>query len=321
MTISAEPPSAQSPQRFPDFYIVGHSKSGTTALYEMLRRHPQIYMPDLKEPTFFATDLRPRLQQRVPEPETLADYLALFAHAGAEQRVGEASSLYLFSRDAAGAIATAQPAARIVAILREPASFLRSLHLQLLQIHNETEKSLRSALSLEQARRRGERIPSSCSRPQALLYSERVRYVEQLRRYHAVFAPEQVLTLVYDDFRDDNEATVRQVLRFLAVDDAQPLQTLEANPTVGVRSVRLHRLKHALRNADGPIARTARAAGETLMTGRTRAVVQRSMYGRTPPADEQLMLELRRRFAGEVVALSDYLGRDLVSLWGYDSLG
>jgi hypothetical protein len=32
------------------------------------------------------------------------------------------------------------------------------------------------------------------------------------------------------------------------------------------------------------------------------------------------MLELRRRFKGEVEALSDYLGRDLVSLWGYDSI-
>ena len=32
------------------------------------------------------------------------------------------------------------------------------------------------------------------------------------------------------------------------------------------------------------------------------------------------MLELRRRYRPEVVALSEYLGRDLVSLWGYDRL-
>jgi hypothetical protein len=30
------------------------------------------------------------------------------------------------------------------------------------------------------------------------------------------------------------------------------------------------------------------------------------------------MAELRRRFRGEVEALGEYLGRDLVSLWGYD---
>ena len=45
------------------------------------------------------------------------------------------------------------------------------------------------------------------------------RYVEQLRRYLALFPPEQVLVLIYDDFRCDNEATVREVLRFLDVDD------------------------------------------------------------------------------------------------------
>ena len=49
---AAEPGPAG--RRVPDFFIVGHAKSGTTALYEMLRAHPQIFMPDLKEPKFFA---------------------------------------------------------------------------------------------------------------------------------------------------------------------------------------------------------------------------------------------------------------------------
>ena len=35
-------------------------------------------------------------------------------------------------------------------------------------------------------------------------------------------------------------------------------------------------------------------------------------------ADEELMRELRRRFKGEVEAISEYLGRDLITLWGYD---
>jgi hypothetical protein len=32
------------------------------------------------------------------------------------------------------------------------------------------------------------------------------------------------------------------------------------------------------------------------------------------------MVELRRRFKPEVLALSEYLERDLVALWGYDRL-
>src|SRR5271165_5706185 len=130
-----EPAADPRPGRIPDFFIVGHAKSGTTALYEMLRRHPEIFMPDSKEPWFFASDMRRRFNPPGSDgpPETLADYLALFTPAAPGQLAGEASSSYLWSRTAAAAIAAAQPEARIIAILREPASFLRSLHLQLLQ--------------------------------------------------------------------------------------------------------------------------------------------------------------------------------------------
>src|SRR5438105_3212574 len=85
-------------RRVPDFFIVGHHKSGTTALYEMLRRRPQIYMPDVKEPRFFASDLRD-LAQLDPDaaPETLEAYLSLFDAAGKDQRIGEASPSYLRS--------------------------------------------------------------------------------------------------------------------------------------------------------------------------------------------------------------------------------
>ncbi len=56
----------------PDFFVVGHQKSGTTALYEMLRSHPEVFMPTLKEPRFFATDLRSRLRPpALPQAPTL----------------------------------------------------------------------------------------------------------------------------------------------------------------------------------------------------------------------------------------------------------
>ncbi len=235
-------------ERVPDFFIVGHAKSGTSALYEMLRRHPQIYMPDGKEPWFFASDMRPRFQppRAGPQFETLEDYLALFDAARPEQCVGEASSSYLWSHTAARAIAEVQPAARIIAILREPASFLRSLHLQLLRTHVESQKDLRKAISLEAARRDGRRIPRRSHRPQLLQYSQHVRYVEQLRRYHAVLPAEQVLVLIYDDFRRDNERTVRTVLRFLEIDDNSPIEVITANPTIGMRSQQLDELVHSL---------------------------------------------------------------------------
>ena len=312
----------------PDFFIAGHHKCGTTALYEMLRRHPQIYMPDRKEPKFFASDLRQRTQRAdTGDPETLDEYLSLFADASPEQRAGEASPLYLWSQTAASEIAQVQPAARILAVLREPASFLRSLHLHWLLHHVETEKDFQRAISFEEDRRQGRRIPRSSYWPQALLYSDQVRYVEQLRRFHAVFPQDQVLVLIYDDFRRDNEATVRRVLRFLDVDDTTPLQLIETNRTkVQVRAVRLDALVRTVYTARGPLSRTAKTAVRTLAPERLRrdafqAARRRVVWSEPRPPDERFMLELRRRFRGEVVALSEYLSRDLVSLWGYDRLG
>src|SRR5437660_10586592 len=91
----------------PDFLIVGHHKSGTTAMYEMLRRHPQIYMPALKEPRYFASDLREQFEGASSGrlPHTLEEYLALFDDAATGQVKGEASPSYLRSSVAARAIA------------------------------------------------------------------------------------------------------------------------------------------------------------------------------------------------------------------------
>jgi hypothetical protein len=313
--------------RRPDFFLVGQPKSGTTALYEMLRRHPQIFMPAGKEPWFFASELHERTPPR-PEgtPVTLEQYLALFDAASPDQRAGEATALYLWSRTAAAAIAEVSPDARIVAILREPASLLRSLHLQFVQSYVETEPDLRAALQLEPARREGRRLPRYTYWPLALAYSDHVRYVEQLRRYEEHFAPERMLVLIYDDLRADNQATLRKVLRFLEVDDTVTIDPIEANPSVRARSQRVHELVHAVSVGRGPLSRTVKGTIKTLTPRRLRrgalhAAQRHVVYTEPQEPDRALMAELRQRYRGEVVALGEHLGRDLVSLWGYDDAG
>jgi hypothetical protein len=334
MTVSPDPTRVQAPAvaRAPDFFIVGHAKSGTTALYEMLRQHPQIYMPDHKEPWFFArsnphpqADGERSIAFTGRRMETMEDYLALFRGATPDQLVGEASTSYLWSTTAASRIAEVRSDARIIAIFREPASFLRSLHLQLVTNRHETEKDLCKAIALDDARREDRHIPKYSYWPQALIYSDRVRYVDQLRRYHAVFPREQVLVLIYDDFRRDNAGTVRQVVRFLGVDGTEELDVLEANPTIGVRSVRLHSLIRVLVLGRGPVSGALKSTIKAITSARLRKefvypLRRRLVYRYPEPPEEEVMLELRRRFKGEVVALSEYLGRDLVSLWGYESI-
>ena len=319
-------PAGRSQGRLPDFFVVGQPKSGTTALYEMLRRHPRIFMPENKEPWFFAAELQERTPPR-PQgtPRTLEEYLAIFAPAAPDQIVGEATPLYLWSQTAAIRIAEVRPDARIIAILREPASLLHSLHLQWVKSYVETETDFRTALSLEPARREGRDVPRYTYWPRALRYSEHVRYVEQLRRYEALFPAEQMQVLIYDDFRADNEGSLRRVLGFLGVDDGSPIATMEANPTVGVRSQRLHHLLHAVSVGRGPFSRAVKASVKavtprTLRRDALFATQRRLVYTAPSPPEGELMVELRRRFKGEVEALSEHLGRDLITLWGYDRL-
>jgi hypothetical protein len=313
--------------RPPDFFIVGQLKSGTTALFEMLRLHPQIFMPDRKEPRFFATEMHVRDAPRPGgTPKTLDEYLSWFDAAGPDETIGEASAVYLWSHAAARGIAEVQPKARIIAIFREPASMLRSLHLEWVQIHVETETDFRRAIELEASRRQGLNVPNHTYWPSLLLYSDHVRYAEQLRRYQALFPPEQMLTLIYDDFREDNDATIREILRFLEVDDTLPLQTWDANPSVRVRSRRAHELLHAVGVGRGPVTRAVKGAVKAVAPQRLRHAMwaeaeRRFVYTEPEQPDEELMIELRRRFKGEVVALGELLDRDLVTLWGYDELG
>lgn len=322
----AAPSEPAAPGRLPDFFLVGQLKSGTTALYEMLGQHPEIFMPDRKEPRFFAEEMYHRDPPRPGgTPQTLEEYLQWFEAARPDQLIADASPSYLWSRTAAQRIAELRPSARIVAVVREPASMVRSLHLELVQLYVETETDLRRAISLEGPRREGRHLSRHTYWPKMLQYAEFTRYVEQLSRYNEAFPAEQILVLVYDDFRHDNKATLRQVLRFLDLDDSVALAQTEANPSVRVRSPRVHELVHAVSVGHGPASRAVKGAIKALTPRPVRqralyATQKRIVFDEPEPPDEELMRELRRRYKPEVVALSEYLGRDLVSLWGYDQL-
>ncbi|HEX3434361.1 MAG TPA: sulfotransferase domain-containing protein [Solirubrobacteraceae bacterium] len=321
--------AAATVARSPDFLIVGHQKCGTTALYMMLSQHPQVFMPDVKEPWYFARELRapfdkPSMRNR---PNTLEDYLSLFADARADQVAGEASPQMVRSHLAAQEIAELRPDARIVVLLREPAAFLRSLHLQFVSTHIEDEPDLGKALELEESRRHGDQLPSRSLSPQSLLYSDHVRYAEQLQRLHDAFPREQVLVLIYEEFRRDNMATLRQVLEFLGVDPDAPIEPVETKKLEDVRSMRLHQLRRAIRKAGlnpasrGRVVKALDALPPRALTGDSiSAAFRRVAYRPQRPADDELMLELRRRFKPQVEAAGEYLGRDLVTLWGYDRI-
>src|SRR6187455_3134082 len=110
--------------RWPDFYIVGAPKAGTTSLYEYLAGHPDVFLPQRKELRYFGSDLAHRRRHELSEEEFLDHY----AGAPSGRQWGNAYVWYLYSRSAAAEIHAVRPDARIVVMLRDPVRALYALH-------------------------------------------------------------------------------------------------------------------------------------------------------------------------------------------------
>ena len=102
----------------PNFLVIGAPKAGTTSLHLHLRAHPEIFMPELKEPRFFGYEGE---GERLKFPiRTLEEYTALFDAVTDETAIGEATPHYLVYPGAAQRIRDLLPGARLIASLRDP---------------------------------------------------------------------------------------------------------------------------------------------------------------------------------------------------------
>jgi hypothetical protein len=311
----------------PHFVIVGHSKSGTTALHDMLAQHSQVFMTRRKEPNFFATDLCSATIPGSFRQMTAAEYRDLFAEAPLNAICGESSASNLFSETAARTMAAWNPSMKLIAILREPVDFLQSYHQQMLKnpiSDGESVKNFQRALGLEPLRQQGRKVPHGQQVPQLLYYSERVRYRSQIERLYEHFPAQQVLILIYDDFRRDNHAVLRQVCRFLEVDESFCFLPMERNSGVTVRSRKVQQALLALSHGRAgwrPIKNLVKTFLPSSIPRRAMAWTYQSIaFGPKSDIHHELKRSLKIRFHPEVVAISELLGRDLVHEWGYDSL-
>ncbi|MBA2377600.1 MAG: sulfotransferase, partial [Rubrobacter sp.] len=204
---------------YPDFFIVGAPRCGTTFMYEYLSRHPQIFMSPAKEPQYFATDLDSG--SYLDSLTFLRDrnrYLSLFEGAQPGQLTGEGSTWYLYSREAARNIKAANAEARIIIMLRDPVEMLYSLHGRRVYGGSEDLLNFGDALAAEEDRKRGLRMPARARNIQALFYRDVGRYTEQVQRYLDTFGQEQVQVIIFEEFRADPATAYRETLEFLGVD-------------------------------------------------------------------------------------------------------
>jgi hypothetical protein len=293
--------------RRPDFYIIGAPKAGTTAMYEYLRQHPQIYMPERKELRYFGSDL----EIRDRTPLTLEQYLDYFRDAGDAARVGTAYVWYLYSSNAAREIHEFAPHASVLVMLRNPVDAIYALHSENLFNGNEDIADIRAALAAEPDRRAGRRIPPHSHLVQGLFYSEVPRYSRQLERYFDVFGRDCVHVIIFDDFVSDPAAAYRETLAFLGVDTAfSPREFAVINANKRVRS---EAFRHWLSHPPHLPRRIIRATVPQRLRRGAYELAKRANVTTParPPMPADLRQQLRDQFAPEIDRLGRLLGRDL----------
>jgi Sulfotransferase family len=189
--------------RLPDFLLLGAPKCGTSALHAALARHPGLYLSEPKEPKFFLTDGPPPASGGEPgDVETWRehvwrrpDYENLFAAAPPGARCGESTVFYLYDLAAQRRIRALLPAARLIAVLRDPVDRAHSNWAHLHGARLEPEADFLAALNREP-----ERIAAGWA--PFWRYTALGRYGRQLEHLFGLFPPEQVLLLRYRELRD-----------------------------------------------------------------------------------------------------------------------
>ena len=293
----------------PNFFIVGAPKCGTTALYEYLRCHPNIFMSEVKEPHFFAKDLG-----TYPRIKTQEDYTRLF-EASREQhtRVGEASVYYLRSSVALANIHSFNPQAKIIAMFRNPVEMVHSMHSQLLYWSEEIEPDFETAWRLQERRSRGLDIPPGSRGAFLLQYRDVGRFGTQTERVLSHFPPSQVKLILYDDFTASPAAIYQDVVEFLEIphDGRTEFPRINENKRARVAWLRqfyrkppavIHGMVRGLKSAIGE---------EAIAAAKQRVVDMNTVRERRRPLSPAFRAELVETFREEVALLGRLLNRDL----------
>lgn len=288
----------------PNFFVVGAPKSGTTALYSFLSKHPLIFMSKPKEPQFFAADICGD-QRNV---RTLSEYLNCFKEART-RLIGEASTCYLASSIAASDIRQFCPEARIVIMLRNPIEVMRAEHSERLVGGSEHITNFERALDSREPRiyRSGPFKGQQVVRPS---YRGMTLFSQQVKRFLHAFGRQKVHIILYDEFARNASLSCQNVLAFLGLPPNWEcaVEVVNAN-----RRIRSKVIQDLLRYPPRALQGLAR----TLLPAATRAKIATRLYNlnvefvKRPTLDREFSRRLVCEYREEVQELARLIDRDL----------
>lgn len=277
-------------QHRPDFLYIGTSKAGSTWLFNVLARHPDVFLASNKGLYYFDAHF----------DRGAAWYLDHFRGSDGLVR-GEVSHSYLSSPEAPARIAALAPEVRLLVCLREP-----------------VDRAFSDYLDLRKNQQFDGPFGAALDRYPRLL--DRGHYATHLRRYLDLFPREQLLVQLFDDLKADPQAYADRVFEFLGVPRlVLPPSDLRSRMPAGVprSTVAAAAAKSA--------SRLVKRVGLRHLRSRVKrsALVRQALY--RPYADDRPVLDadtaaqLRRLLAPEVAELDRLFDLSVASRWGYES--
>jgi hypothetical protein len=291
-------------ETWPNFFLVGAAKAGTSSVYAYLSQHPQVFFPRIKEPHFF-TQVRAPAQQR-PFVEAITDraeYLRLFRDADRCEVVGDASPSYLWHQEVPHRIRAQVPDAKIAILLRDPVERAYSHYLM---DYREGVQDMPFYEALVRDLSQSEKGWGISS-----LYFELGQYARQVSRYLETFPPERIRILFFEDFRRDVKCSLSELVRFLELDAAAIDRIYISkvhNPYAAPRNELMRRVAGA---------RISRTLGRALLSRKTGEFVYERYFvrhARKPPIDLRARDLLCALYDPEVAELEKLLGHALPQL-------
>ncbi len=201
----------------PNFILVGAPRCGTTALFQYLGQHPDIYLPRGKELHYFSYEYLKENSKGPGDdsvlaalPATFQEYKAYYVDIEKERAIGEISPSYLYWSDSSERILAELGRVKIIITLRDPVDRAFSQYMHLVSTFRET-LGFYDALMEEQHRKH-------LHWGDIWWYAEHSLYTDKVEKYISVFGTNNVKVIIFEDFIHDKSKALRDLFEFLEVD-------------------------------------------------------------------------------------------------------
>ncbi|MBT8268368.1 MAG: sulfotransferase domain-containing protein [Bacteroidia bacterium] len=210
---------------YPNLFVPGAGKSGTSALHEYLDQHPKIGMSSKKEPHYWT-----RLDFESLSQEQHQTYLSLFPDKSELEFKGESSTGYMLFPNFIERIQHQySEVPKFIFLLRNPIDRCYSHYWWLRGMGSEKlpfKEAVLADFDVEPSPK------TKLAEANYKSYFQYGLYAKWLERFYTAFGKEKIKIICSEDLREDPLETLNDCFSFLGLEALDEIQRMDANPTV-----------------------------------------------------------------------------------------